>query len=691
MSVRLRRVALTACFLAAPFVSAQSGCASRGPDLVARMASAKSIYESVGYTAFGAPAMGTVAEGTDGKVPLALKEGCYQVVVFGGDGLKGVDLSVLDPAGKSVGEVKKQEGSTSIKHCVPEAATYNLVVKSTGGSGSFIAQPYASSEKPPSKGSEEPMVVGCVGDECEEPMVSDGSGDPCSSGIELSPGGSVKGNNSNKGYAARASCAAAEGPSVVYRVHVEGRHKLVLDLSAKFDAVMTLYRADQNDGYLCDSGHEVDCSDDSEGLQTKSHLEAVVDTGDYGVLVAGYEADNRGDFELKARLEDAPSLESVCAGARTANVGQKTTEFVSADGSSFRPSCSSSGASEALFKFDLKSRSRVRLSMRASSGGESSLSVRKRCEEPTTELVCAKDWHIDAMSWTGVMDAGAYTVIGSTNDATHSASVDLTIDRSDAQGAGTAESDGCKDAKPLPLGTTFTLDTFQAKSDLKASCAADSSSDVVYKLDVKAKSRLFVSTTEDEAHHVFALQKACGETKGEVACEPASTSKGFDATVDPGSYFFVVKGKGVDDFGRTKLSAKMREPAPAIAACKAAPKLVPGTPVNDTTSGAADRFASEKCGGSVWSQQSGDKVYQFTLKEKSKVNLSLKGGTFYNAIMSLRSDCGDPTRNEIVCSNYYSKQLDRELDAGTYYVVVDGYGTKAEGAFTLELTAKPVK
>jgi len=690
--IRLRRVALAACFLAAPFVFAESGCASRGPDLAARMASAKSIYESVGYTAFGAPAMGTTAEGTDGKVPLPLKEGCYQIVTFPGDGLKGIELSLLDPAGKPVGEVKKQEGSVSIKHCVTEAATYNLVVKSTGGSGSFVAQPYASSEKSASKGPDEPAgPTDCTGDDCPEPMISDGSGDPCSGGIELAAGASIKGNNGGKGFAQRASCAAAEGPSAVYRIHVENRHKLVLDLSAKFDAVMGLYRADHNDGYLCDAGREVDCSDDSEGLQTKSHIEAVVDTGDYGVVITGYEADHKGDFELKTRLEEAPSLEAVCGTARAASTGQKTTEFVNAEGSNFHPSCATTSGSEALFKFDLKSRSRVRLGMRSSSGGESSISVRKRCEDPATEMVCSKDWHIDGIAWTGLMDSGAYTVIASTTDATHSASVDLSLDRADAQGNGGIDGDTCKDAKPLQLGTQLTIDSFQAKADLRASCAADGAADLVYKLDVKAKSRLFVSTIEDEGHHVFALQKSCGDTKGEIACEIASTSKGFDATVDPGSYFFVIKGKGVDDFGRTKLSAKLRELAPAVAACKAAPKLVPGTPINDTTAGSPDRFASEKCGGTVWSQTSGDKVYQFTLKEKSKVSLSLKGGTFYNAIMSLRSDCSDPTRNEIVCSNYYSKQIDRELDPGTYFVVVDGYGTKAEGTFTLEMTSKPVK
>jgi len=690
--LRARRVLFAALFLAAPFVAAQ-GCAAKGPDLVARMASAKSIYESVGYTAFGSPSMGQVAEGADGKVSLALKEGCYQIVAFGGDGLKGVELSLNDPAGKAVGEVKKQDGQSSVKQCVQDAGTYNLVVKSSGGSGWFSVQPYVSNEKV-NKGSggtgEEPIDPGCIGDDCpEEPGMMGGGGDPCTNAADLTAGSSTKGTTSNKGYAPHAACAIGEGPAAVYRVHVENRHKLVIDLSAKFDAVMSLYRA-AHDGYLCDAP-EIDCSDDSEGQTSKSHIEAVVDTGDYGIVITGYDGGgDKGDFELKTRLEDAPSLESVCAGARPATVGAKSTEFVSSDGSNFRATCNTMDGSEALFKFDLKGRSRVRLGMHSSAGGESSISVRKRCEDPNTEIVCAKDWHIDGISWTGLMDAGAYTAIAETNDTTHSASIDLTIDRADAAGAGTADGDTCKDAKTLPVGTQFTLDTFNAKGDMRASCASDGSADVAYKLDVKAKSRLFLTTHEDEGRHVLAIQKACGDTKGEVSCEQASTAKNIDTTLDTGSYFLIVKGKGPDDFGRMKLTARMRELAPAAAACKAATKLVPGTPAKDTTSGATDRFASEKCGGTIWSQASGDKVYQFTLKERSKVNLQLKNA-FYNAIMSLRTDCADPTRNELVCSNYYQKTLDRDLDPGTYYVVVDGYGAKSEGAFELELTTKPIK
>lgn len=678
---------------AGPFALA-NGCASRGPDLASRMGTARANYESVGYAPFGPSETGKVEEGKDSRVAVKLKEGCFLVVAFAGDGIKTIEATLNDPAGKPVGEVKKQEGQVSVKQCVVEAGTYTLVVKGTGG-GAFIVQPYLSSTKTEGGG---PTPTPCEGPDCDDPGGPDPGGNPggnddCQTGIDLSPGGSAKGNSkkASNNTSVHWSCAASDGPAVIYRVHIEGRHKLVVDMTApSFDAVMGLYRA-ASDGWLCDSVNELECSDDSEGNTGKGHIEAIVDTGDYGIMVGGYEPNDKGDFEIKTRLEDAPSLSTICSGAHSLVSGTKSTDLIAGDGSNFRASCGNSEGGESLFKFDLKQRSRVRVGGKVAGGSNVVVSLRTRCDDATSEVACSATWHIDGVSWTGIRDAGNYTLFVDSSDPALTGTAEATMDIAADGGDGAVESDSCTSAKALQTSGTFNFDTLHAKADTKASCASDGAADLVYKLDVKVKSRIFFSATEDEGRHVVAIQKACGDTKGELSCDLVAQSKGVDATLDPGSYFVIVKGKGKDDFGRAKMSVKLRELAPAQAACKAATKLVAGTAVKDSTKDAPDRFASQGCGGQIAQQSSGDKVYQFTLKEKSKVNLQLKGGTFYNAIMSLRSDCSDPTRNEIVCSNTYSKTIDRELDPGTYYVVVDGYGVKSEGDFNLELTTKPVK
>ena len=663
-----------------------------GPDIATRMTQAKSMAEGFGFTAYGAAATGTVEEGKDTKVALTLKEGCYQIFAFAGDGLKGIDLSLVDPSGKATGEGgAKQEGQSSVKQCVSDPGAYTLVVKSQGGSGSFIAQPYASSQKgsDDGNGSSDPN---CPGPDCADDPNNGNGDDDCNNPPELSVGASVHGNTSRKGMGPKLSCTANDSAQVAaYKVHIDGRHKLVVDLSAKFDAAVGIFRA-TTEGYICDPSSELECSDDSEGSTNKSHAEAVVDSGDYGVVITGFDTD-RGDYDLKSRLDDAPSLDVICNAARPIAAGSKQSDIIDGSGSNFRATCAdpSSNGDEVIYKVDVKQRSRMRLTGKGN--GDLTLSVRSRCEDPSSEVACTNRYKIDGVSWTGMMAPGSYTVITDSANGGSGAAVDTQVDLSPELGSGAAEGESCTDAKALTLpGGAINADTFPAKADVKVSCASDATADVVYKLDLKAKSRVFVSSNgEEEGRHVVAIQKTCGDTKGEVSCDMLSSGKTIDPTLDPGVYYVVVKAKANEDFGRVKLNVRARDLAEAGKACKTATKLVSGTSASDTTVGQPDRFLSPTCGGTpIGQQMSGDKVYQFTLTKHEHVHLELKSNSFYNAIMSLRSDCVDPTRGELTCSSNYSKVIDRDMDAGTYYVVVDGYGpgSKAEGAYTIELTTK---
>jgi hypothetical protein len=688
LSASLRRGTFAALLvLAAPAMVATSACGSHGPDVFARMSAAKKQAEFDGFKNPGPSLNDTVEEGKDTRLKLELKETCYRVYAFPGDGVKALDLSLLDPSGKAVGQTMQADGSTQLKYCPTEAGSHTLVVRSQGGSGPFMVQSWANEEKAEVSG---PGT--CTGPDCpDEPGPNPGGVEPddCSAGLDLAIGATVKGNVNRRGMnggSMRWTCASGEGNFVVYRLHVEGRHKLVLDLNAKYDAVLALYRS-TSEGYLCEQGNEMECSDDAEGSTNKSHIEALVDTGDYGVVVSSFDGD-RGDFELRAQQQEAPGLETYCNAAKPITPDAKMSDVVGGNGSNFRASCGNGDGDELLYKLDLKNRSRVRATAKTTAGGDPTISIRTRCEDPMSELQCSNQYRFEGVSWTGLMSPGSYTVIVDASDPQYVGTAEVQVDVAPDGGQGGVEGDTCKDAKPLPTSGSLVTDTFKAKGDARVSCASDPSADVVYKLDVKSKSRVFVYSSDVEGRHVLAIQKTCSDLKSELSCDLLTSGKQIDQTLEPGSYSFIVKGKGVEDFGRTRLNMKVRDLGAAAGLCKAAPKIESGKSISDTTAGAADNFVSPGCGGSIAYQASGDKVYQFTLKERSHVNVQLKPGSFYNTVLSLRSDCADPTRGEIVCASYYQKTIDRDLDPGTYYVVVDGYGTKAEGAYTIELTTK---
>jgi hypothetical protein len=66
----------------------------------------------------------------------------------------------------------------------------------------------------------------------------------------------------------------------------------------------------------------------------------------------------------------------------------------------------------------------------------------------------------------------------------------------------------------------------------------------------------------------------------------------------------------------------------------------------------------------------------------------------WDGVIAIRKSCMDPnvsmgsTSNEAACNNDFQdahhSKIETTLDAGTYFVVVDGHSGKNEGPFTLE-------
>ncbi len=95
------------------------------------------------------------------------------------------------------------------------------------------------------------------------------------------------------------------------------------------------------------------------------------------------------------------------------------------------------------------------------------------------------------------------------------------------------------------------------------------------------------------------------------------------------------------------------------------------------TSGGGNDFE-----GSCQSNNGSDRVYVFTVAETIKITFEASG---FDTVMYLRSDCDD-TASQIACDDdggaSHNARISEDLDPGTYYLIVDGFGEN-EGAFTL--------
>lgn len=128
--------------------------------------------------------------------------------------------------------------------------------------------------------------------------------------------------------------------------------------------------------------------------------------------------------------------------------------------------------------------------------------------------------------------------------------------------------------------------------------------------------------------------------------------------------------------------AAARAQSSAESACSSAPELTETAPVRGSTVNAADRFHASCARNAL----SGDRVYRIQVPQRSRV--SLRAEADYDVAIYVRRDCADAV-TEVACNDdardTRHAALDLTLDAGTWYVVVDGFDTEETGNFTLSV------
>jgi hypothetical protein len=127
--------------------------------------------------------------------------------------------------------------------------------------------------------------------------------------------------------------------------------------------------------------------------------------------------------------------------------------------------------------------------------------------------------------------------------------------------------------------------------------------------------------------------------------------------------------------GRFKLSYRIDDLVVAEGACVRALPLAIGRTVRSTTVGAGDRFAPS-CGGEGDPRGASDRVYRLTVDRRTGLIVTLEQPQGH-ATVSLRKICADGA-SEIRCASSGGDDgravVRATVEAGTYFVVVDGTG-----------------
>jgi len=642
-------------------VSCGGGSVRLAPSYVA----VHNTMSAMGLVQSGEISEGSLAEGGVARVTSHMRAGdCYTIVAFGGEGVRDLDVVVMDDTGTEVATDRTTDAQAAAQLCPEAEGDYQIAVRMTQGNGGYVVTSWSGM---PRGGGSGPVAGGGGGGR---------SSGTCGSPLPLAIGTPVRGSTVGASSSMTGSCIrGGEAPEVVYQMTIERRAQVSVTINSSYDGALYLL------GTCGELRSEIACNDDDPNT-SRSHIDTTLDAGTYFVVVDGY-GNDAGDFELVVQTQDLQSLAQVCGGATPLRPGVAVTGSTAGQPNYFTATCAGgAGSPDRVYALDVPSRSRMRLRMQSTYDG--ALHVRSDCANPSSELACNDD-HIDTRHSMVVatLDPGRYYVFADGYGSNEQGDFSMRADLAPVAG-GTAQGDRCAAPGTVAAGQDVELDTFGAADDYQASCGGAGAPDVVYRLDVQERSRLRATVQQSEFPAVLYLQSTCGQQSSEVACT-AIGGQGqamLDTNVQPGTYFLVVDGATQDAFGAARLEVQLENLQALEQACRSAPRIRPGRTITGDTGTSSDRFQAT-CAGNA---QSNDLVYRLQLTRRSRVVITSEQQ--YDGAIYIRRDCTDMT-TEVACNddegdNRHSR-VETTLDAGTYYVFVDGFANNSQGSFTMDV------
>ncbi len=649
-----------------PAVALFAACASTrdgGGPLEPRFVAVHNALAAMGLAQVGAIQQGTLGQGQTARVTLDLPAGCVTVAAIGGPGVVDIDATLLNASGVPLAHDTTTEPQAVLHPCLDSAGAYVLAVKVAAGAGTWVAAAWAGglpSVNAPAATATEPNGT------CESPI-------PLEAGT--ASGSTTRGEHETAG-----SCGPGDSRELVYELDVTRRERATIEVEAQFDSVLYLRKDD-----CADANTEIDCNDDGPD-RTHSRIERVLDPGKYYVFVDGYGQES-GAFKLTVTTSEVLALAEVCRKAPALAIGvlQSTTTVGLADDA--RASCGNGAeGADAAWRAELGARSRVRI-VEHSDDMAPIVHVRRACADEQSEVACGEGGGgAGDAAVTGLFDPGTYTVFADARERDATGKYSLLLETAPPAGSGAA-GDGCGDALPLPAGPGGNVsgDTFAARDDVAGSCGGAGAPDLVYRLDVSRRSRFAASLDAEEAPHVLVLWRRCAERASEVAC-----GRTVDEVLAPGTYFVGVDGASPDSFGRFTVNYALRDLTGQGSACAVAPVLSEGRPFSATTAGGTDKFMTS-CGASDAAASGPDKVFKIVVTARANVFIDVTAPGF-DAAVAVRKACADGSGTagdvELACESDsdagHRTSIERTLDPGTYWVVVDGQSPNDQGPFTIK-------
>ncbi len=716
-----------------------------GSPLEPRYVAVHNAMTSMGYDQLGAIQEGTLAETTEVRTPLTLPPGaCYAITAIGEGSVQDLDLVIFDALGRETARDRDVGAQPSVQFCPRDVAPVTLAVHMTRGNGRYLIATYqggagAGGAMPNTRPTNEVAARPAHGGAgtCDEPH-------------RIEVGATVTGNTTNGDSVTSGTCAPGNAPEVVYAFEIARRSLVRARMqSAAFDGALYVLGAcgEPRSEVICndDSAPGDTSQSDVEYILEPGRYYLVADgyasaEGEFQLSLSASETRPPAEICQAATVlpigrtiagstnEGADTFQATCAGdAHSAdqvyslNIEQASRVRINMqstfDGALYLRRMCADPRSEIVCNDDAPDTRHSQITTTLEPGqyfvfadgfgqgarGDYSLRVDAVSAAGNGENgdTCAAPAMPQAVAQPALQQghSNAPAVLPparALSPQPQPAQAPQPQSRSNL-GPNPSHKIVAPNRVPAPRViaptagvSTYDIvaDTFPAGDQYHGSCGGQGAPDVVYRVDIRARSRVRLSATTSDFPAIIYLERNCGDATTEIAC--ASTqllgpqANVLDQTLAPGSYFLVVDGADANAIGSFRARLVIEDIAAGERMCTEGLSIRPGQQIRSSTQGLPNRFQ-----GSCTHGESSDQVFRLTVRRRGRVRISSEQTDFDGALY-IRTACG-PSGTEIACNDDAGdarhSMIDTQLEPGTYYVIVDGYADNQQGEFTLDVDA----
>lgn len=437
-----------------------------------------------------------------------------------------------------------------------------------------------------------------------------------------------------------------------------------------------------------------DCTDAGSQVECVSGWPAVVrarslPAGTYYVLVAGLYGVGEIVLNVEFSAATPPAENDTCATPTEIppTGGTFLGSFVDVDDDT-TTTCGSFGSPDLFYHLHLDAPANVRVSAGSTTGESLAWSFRSTCATTSTDRQCA--YGSPALGTVHQLPAGDHYLV---LEGPSYVEVDFTLSVEVLPATPPAAGDTCDAPVAITPGTRYSGTLLDKEHDYEVSCGYHYR-DAVHVLTLTEAADVTIDLNGGTAYMNLAVRPTCDTEGGQLRCDSGSPARARLRGLPAGTYYVIVESSTATPY--TLDVTVSTPPSTPIAVsgndvCAGA-VMVPETgglytgstvtAINDYTT------SSTSCGFMATSK---DVVFRLDLTARSRVVATTDGSSFDTVLYYLIGACPGP---EAACDDNSGEGtrslLDRNLEPGIYYFIVDGWGSGSAGDYVFEITTTPL-